>query len=140
MTAVVAVVATAACPNPNPNLTPAVTLAVCRTAWRGAKLQSSDEALIIEGEGFPTAEGKEPKLVFGFGGPGEESFTCRTVSEREVEVNLVAGHKWSTVAGPLSLLEASFGDDESLTVCFTMFPLVRSSVVFRVLGLECFVL
>eukprot|EP00903_Cladosiphon_okamuranus_P015736 g14524.t1 len=72
--------------------------------------QSSDKALTIEGEGFPLD--KEPKLVFGYGGPAEESFTCKTVSETAVEVSVVAGHKWSTVAGPLSLLKISFGEDE----------------------------
>eukprot|EP00752_Nemacystus_decipiens_P008401 g7511.t1 len=83
-----------------------------------AKLyQSSDKALIIDGEGFPMD--KELKLVFGFGGPTEESFTCATLSETTIEVKLVAGHKWASVSGPLSLLKASFGDDESFTVDYS---------------------
>lgn len=53
--------------------------------------------------------------MFGYGGPAEESFTCKTASETAIEVNLVAGHKWSKVAGPLSLLKASFEEDEVRT-------------------------
>lgn len=73
-------------------------------------MKSSDNALTIDGEGFPVDT--VPELTFGFGGPTKESFTCRTVSETEVEVTLLGGHKWSKVAGPLFLLDISFGEDQ----------------------------
>lgn len=38
------------------------------------------------------------------------------MSENEVEVHLVAGHKWSTVAGLLSLRKIRFGETEVRTV------------------------
>ncbi|CAM9180767.1 unnamed protein product [Scytosiphon promiscuus] len=73
--------------------------------------KSSTKSLVIEGEGFPMDFDGE--LTFGFGGPSEQgSFSCKTLSDRILEVKLAEGYTWAKQAGPLFLLSAKFGDDE----------------------------
>lgn len=94
------------------------------------QFQSSDKGLTIDGERFPVD--KVPKLTFGFGGPTEDIFTCKTVSETAIEVNLAAGHKWSKVAGPLYLLNFTFGEHEVCMYVLHVVVICRSNIVFYV--------
>ncbi|CAN0121482.1 unnamed protein product, partial [Ectocarpus fasciculatus] len=72
--------------------------------------QSSENKLILEGEGFPA--NKEAQLEFGFGGPKVGTFSCSTLSETQLEVTLLDDNKWAHQGGPLFLLKAKFGDAE----------------------------
>ncbi|CAN0066429.1 unnamed protein product [Pylaiella littoralis] len=72
--------------------------------------QSSNLPLVIEGEGFPVDT--PAKLEFAFGGPSEESFSSKTVSDTKLEVTLAEGHTWADKGGPLILRKATFGEVE----------------------------
>lgn len=73
--------------------------------------QSSDEPLIIDGEGFP--EDKEVKVEFGkLLGPEAGGITCERISDTQVKLSLVDGYKWAASGGPLFVTKVLFGETE----------------------------
>lgn len=53
------------------------------------------------------------KLVFGESiGPDEGSITSKRISDKQLELTLVDGHKWAEYGGPLFLSKISFGETE----------------------------